>query len=45
MTPHPNRLEVWLPLLFLLALCVPILLAWRAPELELAWTILSSFCG
>ncbi|SDN51641.1 hypothetical protein SAMN05216328_12858 [Ensifer sp. YR511] len=45
MTPDPEASEVLLPLVLLLAACVPILLAWRSPELELAWATLSSFCG
>ena len=45
MTPRPARSEVWLPLLVLSALCVPVLLAWRAPELEFVWSMLSALCG
>lgn len=45
MTPDPETSEELRPLVLLLAACVPILLAWRLPELELAWTTLSPFCG
>lgn len=45
MTPYPMKSEVWLPLLVLLALCAPVALAWTSPELELAWSMLSSLCG
>lgn len=45
MTGRPDRREVWLPLLVLLSLCLPVLLVWRASELELVLAMLSAFCG
>lgn len=45
MTGRPDRREVWLPLLVLLSLSLPVLLVWRASELELTLSMLSALCG
>ena len=45
MKQKQSRTEVWLPLVALFALCLPVLVAWQTPAMELVWTMLLSICG
>lgn len=45
MAPEQKQKEFWLPLVILMALCLPIGIAWRTSGLEFAWDTLMLLCG